>query len=114
LAGQDLPSYDPDSQAAASGAPASPSAMAEEFARLRVASLAALSALTGADLERRSRHEALGPVTLSDLVHEWAAHDLVHTIQAERALMQPFIPGTGPWRSFFAEHEIAAEAGDQG
>ena len=36
----------------------------------------------------------------------WAAHDLNHTIQAERALMQPFMLGCGPWRSFFRDHEV--------
>jgi hypothetical protein len=30
----------------------------------------------------------------------------MHTIQAEHALMQPFILGSGPWREFFAEHEV--------
>jgi hypothetical protein len=30
---------------------------------------------------------------------------LNHTIQAERALMQPFMLGCGPWRPFFRDHE---------
>jgi hypothetical protein len=30
------------------------------------------------------------------MIHEWAAHDLMHTIQGERALMQPFIADCGP------------------
>ena len=45
-----------------------------------------------ADLPQ-ARHQELGPVTLEQLLHEWAAHDLMHTVQAERALMQPFIEG---------------------
>jgi hypothetical protein len=40
------------------------------------------------------------------MLHTWAAHDLNHTIQAERALMQPFMLGCGPWRSFFQDHEV--------
>lgn len=32
---------------------------------------------------------------------KWPAHDLNHTIQAERSLMQPFIRGCGPWRKYF-------------
>jgi len=39
-------------------------------------------------------------------VNEWAAHDLMHTVQAERALMQPFLAKSGPWRPYFADHDI--------
>jgi len=60
-------------------------------------------------LPRTARHQELGPVTLEQLLHEWAAHDLMHTVQAERALMRPFIEGCGPWRPYFADH-IAAKA----
>jgi len=28
----------------------------------------------------------------------------MHTVQAERALMQPFIEGCGPWRPYFRDH----------
>ena len=44
-------------------------------------------------------------MTLEQLLNEWAGHDLMHTVQAERALMQPFIAGSGPWRGYFADHE---------
>jgi hypothetical protein len=43
-------------------------------------------------------------VSLSELLHEWAGHDLMHTVQAERALMQPFIQGCGPWQPYFRDH----------
>jgi hypothetical protein len=104
LAGQDFPKFDPDSQGTKPAAGQSPRDLAAEFARLRAASLEALARLTPADLERRARHQELGPVTLSELLHEWAAHDLMHTVQAERALMQPFIQGCGPWQSYFTDH----------
>jgi hypothetical protein len=55
-------------------------------------------------LARQARHQELGPVTMSELLHEWAAHDLMHTVRAERALMQPFIQGCEPWRSYFMDH----------
>jgi hypothetical protein len=42
------------------------------------------------------RHAELGLVTLDELIHEWAAHDLMHIIQRERALMQPYIADCGP------------------
>jgi hypothetical protein len=32
----------------------------------------------------------------------------MHLVQAERALMQGFIPDTGPWRHYFVDHDIEA------
>jgi hypothetical protein len=103
LRGQDFPAFDPD--AAATQTPARPSReLVEDFATLRAASLELLRTLTDADLSRTGKHAELGRVTLGELIHEWAAHDLMHTVQAERALMQPFIAGCGPWRSYFTDH----------
>ncbi len=108
LAGQDFPAFNPDSEGSGPGRmPAA--ALAHEFATRRTASLAALARLTEADLDRRVRHAELGPVTLREMVHEWAAHDLNHTVQAERALMQPFIQGCGPWQIYFADHVARAK-----
>jgi hypothetical protein len=104
LAGQDFPAFDPDSQGTVADAVGDAAALAAQFAALRAASLTLLAQLTPADLERRVRHQELGPVTLSELLHEWAAHDLMHTVQAERALMQPFIQGCGPWQVYFRAH----------
>ena len=101
LEGQDFPAYDPD---AAVTVPRTPTELRDEFDALRTASLELLATLTDADLTRTARHAELGTVTLSELIHEWAAHDLMHTVQGERALMQPFIAGCGPWRSYFTDH----------
>ncbi len=103
LAGQDFAAYDPDRQGAVAAQKA-PAELAAEFAALRTDSLALIETLTRADLDRQARHQELGPVTLSELLHEWAGHDLMHTVQAERALMQPFIDGCGPWRRYFRDH----------
>jgi hypothetical protein len=48
-------------------------------------------------------------VTVGELLHEWAAHDFDHTIQAERALMQPFLRGSGPWQIYFAANRIESD-----
>ncbi len=106
LAGRDFPAFDPDSQGAKPDVAASPDDLAREFAALRTAGLAALAEVTPADLDRRARHAELGIVTMSELLHEWAGHDLMHTVQAERALMQPFIAGCGPWQGYFREHWV--------
>ena len=58
---------------------------------------------------RKSRHQDLGPVTLEEMLNEWPAHDFNHTVQAERALMQPYIKGCGPWKEFFLDHYISDE-----
>jgi hypothetical protein len=105
LAGEDMAAFDPDAEGACY-AGHTPRQLAAEFVRLREASLALLSTLAADDLARAARHSELGQVTLGELLHEWAAHDLNHTIQAERSLMQPFIAGCGPWRSYFADHDM--------
>lgn len=103
LAGQDFPAFNPDSQGT-KPAGRSPADLAEEFYQLRRESLAVVGQVAPEDLDRQARHGELGPVTLSEMLHEWAAHDLMHTVQAERALMQPFIQGCGPWQIYFADH----------
>ncbi len=104
LAGEDFPNFDPDSQGTAPDGNLSAAALAQSFAAMRGESMALLATLTVADLERRSRHSELGVVSMRELLHEWAGHDLMHTVQAERALMQPFIAGCGPWKGYFADH----------
>ena len=106
LAGQDFPAFDPDSQGTQPDLRMSPAELAQTFAALRQQGLTALAEVSPADLDRRARHAELGPVSLSELLHEWAGHDLMHTVQAERALMQPFIDGCGPWQPYFAEHWV--------
>jgi uncharacterized damage-inducible protein DinB len=108
LEGRDsFPAFDPDRQGSQLTSPASPGDLAAEFSRLRGESAQALAKITADDLNRKARHQELGVVTLAEMVHEWAAHDLNHTVQAERALMQPFIRGCGPWQRYFTDHIVA-------
>lgn len=101
-------SYDPDVESTPIDAGTDPTEIAERHAVLRAESLALLGTLVPGDLERTSRHAELGIVTLGELLNEWAAHDLMHVVQAERAVMQAFIPGSGPWRPFFVDHDVDA------
>ncbi len=105
LTGQNMVAFDPDTQGTQSTM-WNPEQLAAEFARLRKDSLAALEQITIQDLTRTGQHSELGTVTLGELLNEWAAHDLMHTVQAERALMQPFIQGSGPWRHYFRDHDV--------
>jgi hypothetical protein len=95
LAGRDFEAFNPDAQG---------TALADT---LTPASLAGLAQVTDADLPRTAHHSELGIVTLAEFLNEWAAHDLNHTVQADRAVMQPFIAGCGLWRSYFADHDLA-------
>jgi DinB family protein len=104
LAGWDFDAFDPDRQGTVAETGRSALELSAELAMLRAGNLGLFDTLTPADLERQAVHQELGPVTLSQLVHEWAGHDLMHTVQAERALMQPFIEGCGPWQPYFADH----------
>jgi hypothetical protein len=99
-----FPAYDPDSEGSKSPTSDSLLDLVADFARLRNASLSAFDRINPSELELTGNHPELGPVTLSELIHEWAGHDLMHTVQAERAIMQPFIMGCGPWRSYFTDH----------
>ena len=109
LAGEDFPGFDPDQAGTLLGDAVDAAAMVDRFAQARHASLDLLAGLVDADLERTAVHADLGQVTLDEMLHEWVAHDLGHTVQAERALMQPFIAGSGPWRSFFTDHDVEAK-----
>ena len=105
LAGQDFAAFNPgqDGSAAAEQTVAQ---LAAEYAHLRAENLALLDQVNEADLPRTARHAELGIVTMTELISEWAAHDLMHTVQAERSLMQPFIIGSGPWRTaYFSDHD---------
>ena len=105
LAGRDFEAFDPNREHADLDAQ-TPEQLAAAFAQARNDSLALLDGVTEDDLGRTVRHPEFGPVTLAQMLQTWAAHDLNHTVQAERALMQPFMRACGPWRAFFRDHEI--------
>lgn len=105
LEGTDFPDFDPDSQGSKI-AGQSPVELAGEFETLRLQSLRTIDTLVEGDLDRSVRHEELGPVTLRQMLNHWAAHDLNHTIQAERALIQPFLLECGPWIAYYKDHLI--------
>ena len=108
LQGREFDPYDRDALGSRVGRD-EPIVLASRLAAGRHASLALVDGLTPADLPKRARHPSLGVVTMEELLHEWAGHDLQHTVQAERAMLQPFIAGSGPWRSYFAGLEAEIE-----
>lgn len=106
LTGQEFESFDPQ-QPRTDSASLTPEQLVATFALVRQESLSLLKQVQDKDLERTAQHPRFGTVVLVQMLHAWAAHDLMHTVQAERALMQPFMLGCGPWRVFFQDHEIS-------
>ena len=106
LRGEDFPAYHPGEEGKSPAGKPTPVELAGEFVRLRAGSLALLSKVGEGDLNRTARHQELGAVTLGEMIHEWAGHDLMHTVQGERAILQPFIDGCGPWKRYFSDHIV--------
>lgn len=104
LAGQDFTDFDPNQHHPAS-ANQTPEQLVTAFTHARQESIVQLQHVKEDDLQRAVQHPRLGTVVLAEMLPTWAAHDLNHTIQAERALIQPFMLDSGPWRSFFRDHE---------
>jgi hypothetical protein len=74
----------------------------DEFARVRSESMDQLRGMNlgPEDLERRGRHPAFGPVTLSQHLASWAAHDLTHLHQISRIMAHQYREAVGPWRDY--------------
>jgi len=71
----------------------------DTFAELRKENLAKLQALNlqPKDFARKGMHPSLGPVTLSELLATWAAHDLTHLHQLSRVMAHQYREAVGPW-----------------
>lgn len=71
------------------------------FTETREATLAFLSMLPPGAAGRAGRHSELGLVTLSEMLHEMACHDLGHLRQiAELYRAREFHPRSGPFRKY--------------
>ncbi len=56
-----------------------------------------LRGLTVKDGERKARHREAGEITLSQMLHEWALHDIGHIRQvAELVRARKYLAGAGP------------------
>lgn len=66
----------------------------EDKRRKNVENLRALPAEAGS---RKARHRTAGVITLSQMLHEWALHDLGHTRQiTELVRARKYLAGAGP------------------
>ncbi|MGC4190584.1 MAG: DinB family protein [Thermomicrobiales bacterium] len=106
-AGQPFPAFDQDRGAEVGKPVEDIEALIDRWAALRERGLEVLATVQQEELTRTAVHAELGEVTLANLLCEWGGHDLMHMVQAEEAIMQPFIAGVGPWRGYFAAHEAS-------
>ena len=107
LRGEEFPAFNPEDDGTKPKTDLSSHELAKEFDRLRSESVTVLSTVRPHELGGKAKHQELGMVSLEEMINEWAGHDLMHTVQAERAIMQVFIEGCGPWKPYFADHLIA-------
>jgi len=84
----------------------------DEFARLRLENLGIFTTmnLQPADFERRGLHPSLGPVTLSNLLSTWVAHDLTHLHQISRIMAYQYREAVGPWSRFLGVMHCAGHS----
>jgi len=84
----------------------------DEFTRVRTKSLDELRGfnLQPTDLERRGCHPAFGPVTLSQLLATWVAHDLTHLHQISRTMAHQYREAVGPWTVYLGVMQCAAHS----
>jgi hypothetical protein len=61
----------------------------------------AIVVLTPVQLARAGDHDAAGEITVSDLIHQWAYHDLMHLKQAATILQAPLAASMGNTRKFY-------------
>lgn len=84
----------------------------DEFAQVREENLRELRAMSlqPNDFDRRGLHQALGPVTLSQLLATWAAHDMTHLHQISRIMAHQYREAVGPWIAFLGVLQCAGHS----
>ena len=69
----------------------------DHFEEQRETNVEFLRTLTAADGQRKALHREAGEITLDQMLHEWALHDLGHIRQvAELVRARKYLAGAGP------------------
>jgi hypothetical protein len=96
---EEMPEFEPDDaqmhlELYRNGDPEEDFAHFEDQRETNVELLRSLEADTGS---RKAKHRAAGEITLSQMLHEWALHDLGHVRQiAELVRARKYLAGAGP------------------
>jgi hypothetical protein len=74
----------------------------DHFEEQRETNIEALRELPPGAGERKAVHKKVGPITLAQMLNEWALHDLGHIRQiAELVRARKYLAGAGPLASFY-------------
>jgi hypothetical protein len=74
----------------------------DHFEEQRETNIEALRDLPPEAGERRAVHQKVGPITLAQMLNEWALHDLGHIRQiAELVRARKYVAGAGPLAAFY-------------
>lgn len=73
----------------------------ESFALQRRANVRWLRTLKPAQLKRQGRHQVVGGITVSEMIHEWAFHDLGHMKQILEVKRYALWPHMGRMQEFY-------------
>jgi hypothetical protein len=74
----------------------------DHFEEQRETNIEALRELPPGAGDRQAMHAKVGPITLAQMLNEWALHDLGHVRQiAELARARKYLPGAGPLAAFY-------------
>ena len=74
----------------------------DHFEEQRETNIEDLSDLPPGSGDRKATHQKVGPITLSQMLHEWAMHDLGHIRQiAELVRARKHLAGAGPLGAFY-------------
>ena len=81
--------------------------LCEEFASRRAEAASWLRGLSDEQLRRGGRHEVAGAITIADILHHLAYHDLLHVAQAARLIAVPIEARRGAMGVAFPDVERA-------
>lgn len=74
----------------------------DHFEEQRETNIETLRDLPPGTGERKAVHQKVGPITLAQMLNEWALHDLGHIRQiAELVRARKYLAGAGPLASFY-------------
>ncbi len=72
-----------------------------DFETRRAEGIAWLRSLSAEALDRKGDHDEAGEITVADIAHQWAYHDLMHLKQAETIIQLRLELGMGRTRLFY-------------
>jgi hypothetical protein len=73
----------------------------DDLERQRAEHVAWLAGLGLEQLARVGEHDTVGEIRVSDIAHQWAAHDMAHLRQVARMLQEHLAPKMGATRGFY-------------